>query len=183
MPVGWNTATPVPYYTDRGGLGSLSNADAVALVKTLFARWADVPTATIAFSRAGATTVDINASNFGPFLGPFGGATSRTGQNVIVFDADGAIFDTLFGVGTQVLGFADPTFFSDGASTVALGDPVPSSAKIIEGLAFVLGWPMKLSLTSLALALGVSSGVGIVFGFFPARKAAKLDPVLALGRE
>ncbi len=139
VPVGWDTANPVPYHTDQGGLGSLSNTDAVALVETLFARWADVPTATIAFNRAGTTTVDINASNFGPFLGPFGGATSPTGQNVIVFDADGAIFDTLFGVGTQVLGFADPTFFSDGASTMQIGDPVPPGAKIIEGLAFLNG--------------------------------------------
>ena len=39
VPVGWNTAKPVPYYTDRGGLGSLSNAQAVALVTTLFSRW------------------------------------------------------------------------------------------------------------------------------------------------
>ena len=139
VPVGWNPATPVPYYTDRGALGSLSNTEAVALVKTLFARWQDVPTATIAFNRAGTTAVDVNASNFGPFLGPFGGATTPTGQNVIVFDADGAIFDTLFGVGTQVLGFADPTFFSNGSTTVATGDPVPAGAKIIEGLAFLNG--------------------------------------------
>jgi putative ABC transport system permease protein len=36
---------------------------------------------------------------------------------------------------------------------------------------------------SLGLAMGVSSAIGIVFGFFPARRAAKLDPVMALARE
>jgi putative ABC transport system permease protein len=31
--------------------------------------------------------------------------------------------------------------------------------------------------------MGVSSTIGVVFGFFPARRAAKLDPVAALQRE
>jgi ABC-type antimicrobial peptide transport system permease subunit len=42
---------------------------------------------------------------------------------------------------------------------------------------------MTLDTASLVLALGVSSMIGIVFGFFPARRAAKLDPVTALARE
>jgi putative ABC transport system permease protein len=46
-----------------------------------------------------------------------------------------------------------------------------------------LGWPMKLELVSLAVALGVSTVIGLVFGFFPARRAARMDPVQALGRE
>jgi putative ABC transport system permease protein len=46
-----------------------------------------------------------------------------------------------------------------------------------------LDWPMKLELASVVLAVGVSSFIGIVFGFFPARRAAKMDPVVALGRE
>ena len=62
VPVGWDTANPVPYHTDQGGLGSLSNTDAVALVETLFARWADVPTATIAFNRAGTTIIQVTHS-------------------------------------------------------------------------------------------------------------------------
>jgi len=46
-----------------------------------------------------------------------------------------------------------------------------------------LDWSMKLEPTSLAIALGVSSVIGLVFGFFPARRAARMDPVQALGRE
>jgi hypothetical protein len=129
----------VPYYTDQGGLGLLANAEAVALVEALFGAWEEVPTATIAFTHAGATAVDVDGTNFGPFLGPFGGATRPLGQSVIVFDADGAIFDALFGIGTRVLGFASPTFFSDGITTVPIGRPVPPGAKIIEGLAFLNG--------------------------------------------
>ena len=53
----------------------------------------------------------------------------------------------------------------------------------ILGLSRALGWSMTLDMGSLVLALGVSSAIGIVFGFFPARRAAKLDPVTALARE
>ena len=53
----------------------------------------------------------------------------------------------------------------------------------ILGLSKALGWSMTLDMGSLVLALGVSSAIGIVFGFFPARRAAKLDPVTALARE
>ena len=53
----------------------------------------------------------------------------------------------------------------------------------ILGLSAVLGWSMTLDQGSLVVALVVSSAIGLVFGFFPARRAAKLDPVTALARE
>ena len=54
---------------------------------------------------------------------------------------------------------------------------------VIAGLSAALGWSMAVDPGSLALAMGVSSAIGIVFGFFPARRAAQLDPVQALQRE
>ena len=53
----------------------------------------------------------------------------------------------------------------------------------ILGFASALEWPMKLEPAALAVALGVSTAIGLVFGFFPARRAARMDPVQALGRE
>jgi len=42
---------------------------------------------------------------------------------------------------------------------------------------------MVYSVSSIVTAFGVSSLIGVVFGFLPARRAAQLDPVEALSRE
>jgi len=44
---------------------------------------------------------------------------------------------------------------------------------------FSVGFSPDIALVSMA----VSGGIGVVFGFFPARSAAKLDPIVALRRE
>ena len=46
-----------------------------------------------------------------------------------------------------------------------------------------LGWEMHISPIALLVSLGVSGFTGVAFGFFPARRAAKLDPILALHYE
>ena len=46
-----------------------------------------------------------------------------------------------------------------------------------------LSIPFVISYKAVGLAVGVSAGVGIVFGFYPARRAAKLNPIDALRYE
>jgi hypothetical protein len=138
-PVGWDTTAPVPYFADQGNLGMLSNREAVRSVRTFFRAWQDVPTATIRFQQSSTLPIDVDVTNFGPYLGPYGAATEPLGMSAVVFDADGSIFDALYGVGTGVVGFAGPTWFTDGTVAVPIGAPVPPGSRMIEGLAFLNG--------------------------------------------
>jgi putative ABC transport system permease protein len=64
-----------------------------------------------------------------------------------------------------------------GALGVALG--IGASQIVAE----TLNWPVLISMPAIVIALTVSAAIGIFFGFYPARKAAMLDPIDALRYE
>lgn len=64
-----------------------------------------------------------------------------------------------------------------GAIGVICGSGV---AKLVT---LAIGFPSDIQIWSVLLALFVSAGVGIFFGVYPARKAAMLDPIVALRSE
>lgn len=78
---------------------------------------------------------------------------------------------------TQFLSEAMALSFLGGATGVVLG--IGAGAVV----AHFAEWPFIVSLGSIVLALGVSGGTGVIFGYYPARRAARLDPVDALRAE
>jgi ABC-type antimicrobial peptide transport system permease subunit len=64
-----------------------------------------------------------------------------------------------------------------GAIGIILGRCASSLVRLIAR------WPTQASLTAIIAAVVVSVGVGVVFGFYPAWKASRLDPIEALRYE
>ena len=64
-----------------------------------------------------------------------------------------------------------------GAVGIALGIGAATA------IARFAGWPFLISPQTILVAVGVSGLIGVFFGFYPARQAARLDPIEALRRE
>ena len=64
-----------------------------------------------------------------------------------------------------------------GAIGVALG------FVLAMGVSSLLNWSASVTPQAIALSFGVAAAVGVFFGFYPARKAARLNPIEALRYE
>ncbi|WP_215781066.1 ABC transporter permease [Paludibacterium sp. B53371] len=77
-------------------------------------------------------------------------------------------------------------FLIEAVMVCLLGGMVGIGLALAFGLVFPLlsdSIQLRYSWPSVVVALGCSMLVGVGFGYFPARKAARLDPVVALARE
>ena len=132
----------VPFNTDQGPLGMLSNATATQIVLDSFAAWEGVPTATMTSQNLGpiligGTPVDITLANYSQVL------FQLDGQSPIIYDHDGSIMDDLgvgFFAGVSFIEFltGDLQHYLEGAIVLAHVTGEPSAARRARKSAEVL---------------------------------------------
>jgi putative ABC transport system permease protein len=66
---------------------------------------------------------------------------------------------------------------------IMLGGFISFTISLVLSNVYALNWKFVLPLTAVFLGLGVSSGIGLIFGIYPARQASRKSPIEALRYE
>jgi hypothetical protein len=93
-PYAWDTQRPLRYTVDPGPFGNFSNAEATRWVADAFRRWTSVEGVSLTVEATAPYSEDITGQNILEVLNALPAET-----NLIIFDHDGTVADTLWGFG------------------------------------------------------------------------------------
>ena len=157
----------------RHRIGPGQDADFMIRSQQEIAATADQTSKTLSTLLASAASISLLVGGIGIMNIMLVSVTERTREIGIRMAIGAKSRDVL----TQFLIEALTLSIAGGAVGVTLG---VAASRI---LAWKAGWPILLSPGAIALAFGFSAAIGVFFGFYPARKAARLDPIEALRYE
>jgi putative ABC transport system permease protein len=158
---------------DRHKITDASQADFSVLNQSDIASAASSATQTFTILLASIAGISLLVGGIGIMNMMLTTVTERT-REIGLRQAIGAEKEEIVG---QFLGEAVLLTIMGGLLGVALG------YAISWGLATFMGTGTKVAWSSVMLAFGVSAGIGLVFGYYPASRAAKLNPIQALKYE
>jgi putative ABC transport system permease protein len=70
--------------------------------------------------------------------------------------------------------------FAGGVAGTLIAITISALVSFVAQTYYGLAWPFTLPLGAIVLGVGVSTAIGLIFGIYPARKAANKDPIEAL---
>ena len=126
----------------------------------------------VKIGRLAANTVLMWAAYLGSYTA-LGAALTAAGQPMKLV----GVFDLLFGRSAADL----TALLPGGALGIALGYAVSMAAnKVLPMFMSDTAITVSPSFNSIVVAFGISVGIGVLFGYLPARRAARLNPIEAL---
>jgi putative ABC transport system permease protein len=157
----------------RHRIGPGQDADFMIRSQQEIAQTADQTSKTLSMLLASAASISLLVGGIGIMNIMLVSVTERTREIGIrmAIGAKGRDIRTQFLIEALTLSIAG------GASGIALGIGVS------KFIAVKAGWPILLSPAAIILAFGFSAAIGVFFGFYPAQKASRLDPIEALRYE
>ena len=157
----------------RHRIGPGQDADFMIRSQQEIAQTADQTSKTLSLLLASAASISLLVGGIGIMNIMLVSVTERTREIGIRMAIGAKGRDIL----TQFLIEALTLSIAGGAIGVTLGI---AASRV---LAWKAQWPIVLSPAAVGLAFGFSAAIGVFFGFYPARKASRLDPIEALRYE
>ena len=158
---------------ERHRLGEAADDDFMVRTQEEMASVLTSTTQTMTYLLAGIAAVSLVVGGIGIMNIMLVSVTERTREIGLRLSIGARDVDVL----TQFLVESIVLSLAGGAIGVLLG------LGVSEAITMLMQWPTAVTANAIGLSFGVAAATGVFFGFYPARKAAALDPIEALRYE